>query len=114
MRDQGWSPRAHVEASPALARVLGALRDGTFSHHEPERWHGLVHQLLHHDPYFLTADFERYTQAQREVDTLFANPAAWAARALRNIAGMGRFSVDRTIGDYVREVWNRPEDGRVT
>ena len=48
---EGWSPRAHVQASPALCGVLGALRDGTFSHHEPERWHGLVHQLLHHDPY---------------------------------------------------------------
>jgi starch phosphorylase len=107
MRDQGWSPRAHVQASPALCGVLGALRDGTFSHHEPERWHGLVHQLLHHDPYFLTADFDRYVQAQREVDTLFARPEAWAARALRNIAGMGRFSVDRTIRDYVREVWSR-------
>ena len=105
MRIQGWSPRAHAQASPALCGVLQSLRDGTFSHHEPERWHGLVHQLLHHDPYFLTADFDRYLQAQREVDTLFAEPTAWAARALRNIAGMGRFSVDRTIRDYVREVW---------
>jgi starch phosphorylase len=108
MRAQGWSPRAHVEASPVLGGVLQALRDGTFSHHEPERWHGLVHQLLHHDPYFLTADFDRYAQAQREVDALYANRPAWAARALRNIAGMGRFSVDRTIRDYVREVWQAP------
>ena len=47
----------------------------------------------------------RYVQAQREVDTLFAEPTAWAARALRDIAGMGRFGVDRTIRDDVREVW---------
>jgi starch phosphorylase len=46
---------------------------------------------------------------QREVDALYAQPAAWAERALRNVAGMGGFSVDRTIADYVREVWSMVE-----
>jgi starch phosphorylase len=85
---------------------MRTLFDGTFSHHEPERYQGLVHQLTHHDPYFLTADFDSYLQAQRAADTVYADPAAWAERVLRNIAGMGRFSVDRTIGEYMSQVWN--------
>jgi starch phosphorylase len=109
MREQGWDPRARVEADPALRAVLDALGDGTFSHHEPERYRGLVQQLLQRDPYFLSADFASYVATQREVDALYARPAAWAERALRNVAGMGGFSVDRTIADYVREVWSMVE-----
>jgi starch phosphorylase len=54
------------------------------------------------------ADFAGYVEAQQQVDALYRTPAEWAARALRNIAGMGFFSADRTIQDYVREVWAAP------
>jgi starch phosphorylase len=107
MREEGWQPKDFIDASPALQGVLGALFDGTFAHHEPERYQGLVHQLTHHDPYFLTADFDSYVQAQRAADALYARRGNWAERALRNIAGMGRFSVDRTVGEYVNHVWRR-------
>ncbi|MCU7376373.1 glycogen/starch/alpha-glucan phosphorylase [Paucibacter sp. O1-1] len=64
-----------------------------------------MHTLLTRDPYLLLADFGSYLAAQLEVDALYAQPAAWAERALRNIAGMGFFSVDRTIGEYRDRVW---------
>ncbi len=108
IRAEGWDPRARVDANPALRAVLDAIADGTFSHNEPARYRSLVQQMLQRDPYFLTADFASYLDAQREVDALYAQPAAWAARALRNIAGMGGFSVDRTIADYARDVWTAP------
>jgi starch phosphorylase len=101
----GYDPRLHVEENLQLRAVLDALAGGTFSYHEPDRYKGLVNNLLQRDPYFLMADFASYVRTQLEVDALFANRPAWAERALRNIAGMGPFSVDRTIGQYIERVW---------
>ena len=101
----GYDPRLHVEENLQLRAVLDALAGGTFSYHEPDRYKGLVNNLLQRDPYFLMADFGSYVRTQLEVDALFANRPAWAERALRNIAGMGPFSVDRTIGQYIEQVW---------
>jgi len=102
----GYDPRLYVEENPALQRVLQAIGDGHFSHHEPERYRGLVNNLMTRDPYLLMADFAAYVKTQLEVDTVFADRAAWAERALRNIAGMGWFSVDRTIGEYAGRIWH--------
>ena len=56
--------------------------------------------------YFLMADFAAYVEAQHEVDQCYRDRSAWAERALRNVAGMGRFSTDRTIAEYVDRVWS--------
>ncbi len=88
--------------------MLDAIADGTFSYNEPDRYKGLVQHLLNRDPYLLLADFDSYVAMQGEVDGVFANRTAWAERALRNIAGMGIFSVDRTIGEYIDKVWTAP------
>ena len=64
-----------------------------------------MHDLQHRDQYLLLADFADYLAAQSRVDVLYANPTAWAECALRNIAGMGGFSVDRTVAQYVERVW---------
>ena len=101
----GYDPSLYIEESLALQQVLQALENGSFSAQEPTRYQGLVHTLRQRDPYFLMADFAAYVQRQRDVDALYARPAAWASTALHNIAGMGHFSVDRTIGEYVRQVW---------
>jgi starch phosphorylase len=53
----------------------------------------------------LLADFDDYLAAQSRVDALYRDPGAWATMALRNVAGMGSFSVDRTIREYLERVW---------
>ncbi|MDP3223484.1 MAG: glycogen/starch/alpha-glucan phosphorylase, partial [Rubrivivax sp.] len=58
------------------------------------------------DPYMLLADFDSYVAAQSRVGTLFEDKAAWARKAIANVAGMGFFSSDRTIREYAREVWS--------
>lgn len=63
-------------------------------------------RLLQRDVYLLMADFADYVATQAKVDALFADRAAWGQRALRNIAGMGPFSSDRTIAEYVDRVWS--------
>jgi glycogen phosphorylase len=104
----GYDPRLYVEANRQLQQVLDAIGSGVFSWGDPDRYRALVQPLLQHDPYLLMADFEAYLTAQAQVDALFEQPAAWAECALRNIAGMGYFSTDRTIADYVQQVWAMP------
>jgi len=89
----------------AMARVLEAIAEGAFSPGERCRYAGLVQELLTHDPYLLLADFASYVAAQAQVDLLYAQPAAWRRRAILNVAGMGTFSSDRTIAQYVDRVW---------
>jgi starch phosphorylase len=108
LREQGYQPGRFIDASPALQSVLDAMADGTFSPGEPHRYHDLVRTLAERDPYLLMADFDAYVATQHEVDRAYADRDGWARRALLNIAGMGPFSVDRTIGEYVERVWAPP------
>ncbi|HEY6133825.1 MAG TPA: glycogen/starch/alpha-glucan phosphorylase, partial [Rubrivivax sp.] len=108
IKSLGYDARLHVEENPQLRAVLDAIGGGLFSPGEPERYRGLVDGLLHHDHYMLLADFADYVAAQTHVDALYRDPAAWAARALVNVAAMGAFSSDRTIRDYVQKIWTAP------
>jgi starch phosphorylase len=101
----GYDPRLYIEENRQLAAVLRAIGDGTFSRGDRERYQPLLQSLTGRDPYLLMADFASYARMQEQVDALYRTPAAWAACALRNIAGMGAFSTDRTIADYVEKVW---------
>jgi len=105
----GYRPAELARAQPALQRVLDAIAGGAFSPDEPARYRALVDGLLHGDRYLLLADFADYLGAQQRVDALYRQPAAWAERALHNVAAMGAFSADRTIRDYVERVWAVPE-----
>ncbi len=105
----GYDPRLYVEENRQLSGVLNAISGGEFSPGEPDRYRALVDGLMSHDTYLLMADFADYVATQTRVDALYRTPAAWADMALRNIAGMGEFSVDRTIREYVERVWTLPQ-----
>lgn len=102
----GYDPRLYVEENLQLKRVIEAIAQGDFSNGDTGRYRALVDKLLGSDPYLLMADFADYLAAQARVDALFRQPEAWAERALCNIAGMGWFSSDRTIAEYIERVWS--------
>ena len=106
IKSLGYDPRLYVEENRQLSDVLNAIAGGDYSPGEPARYRALVDGLLAYDTYFLMADFADYVATQERVDALYRTPAAWADMALNNIAGMGEFSVDRTIREYVDKVWN--------
>lgn len=108
LREVGYDPRWIASQNPTLRRVLDAIGGGTFSPGEPKRYRALVDGLLGSDTYLLLADFADYLAAQARVDALYRTPAAWNAAALRNIAGMGGFSTDRTVREYAEQVWAPP------
>jgi starch phosphorylase len=110
MKSLGYDPRLYVEQNRVLQAVLSAIGTGAFSPSETNRYRALVDNLLNRDTYMLLADFDGYCKAQQRVDVLYRQPEAWAAQALRNIAAMGPFSVDRTIEEYTRLVWTNPDN----
>ena len=106
LRTRGYQPREFVEANPELQRVLEAIRDGLFSPDEPNRYQTLYDILVNWgDHYLLLADFASYMNTQFQIDQLYQDPQAWSRMAIRNVAGMGYFSSDRTIAEYADQIW---------
>ncbi len=108
LKATGYDPRGVAMQNAALKAVLDAIGNGSFSPGEPSRYRALVDDLLNRDHYLLLADFPDYVATQARVDALYRDTAAWNVCALHNIAGMGFFSADRTVAEYVAKVWALP------
>jgi starch phosphorylase len=108
LRRDGFDARAAAAASPDLQGVLDAIAAGVFSPEEPGRYQRLVEGLLSHDSFLVTADFDSYVAAQRQVASRWSRPAEWWRSAVLNTANVAWFSSDRTIREYADEVWDLP------
>jgi starch phosphorylase len=104
-RANGYTPRDVIEASPELGQALHSIASGVFSPDDPTRYAELMGGIYDHDWFMLAADFDGYAAAQRDVDKRWENQALWRTNAIRNIANVGWFSSDRTIGEYARDIW---------
>ncbi|MFO7667443.1 MAG: glycogen/starch/alpha-glucan phosphorylase [Desulfobacterales bacterium] len=105
-RRHAYSPREHYANDPLLARAIDLIREGFFSPEEPDIFHALIDLLLKEDRYFILADFESYYNSNRDVDALYRDQNAWTKKTILNVARMGKFSSDRTIMEYNRDIWN--------
>ncbi|MBU2623598.1 MAG: glycogen/starch/alpha-glucan phosphorylase, partial [Proteobacteria bacterium] len=105
-RRQDYNPREYYAKDPLLKRAIDLIREGFFSPEEPDIFHSLVDLLLNDDRYFILADFEAYYNCNREVDALYRDQDAWTQKAILNVARMGKFSSDRTIMEYNRDIWH--------
>jgi len=105
VRAEGHNPRAIIEQSRELSQALAAISSGVFSPDDRGRFTGLVDGIYNHDWFMVAADFDAYSKAQREVDTLWSDKPTWYSKTIRNTARMGWFSSDRTIRQYAKEIW---------
>ncbi|KKI17373.1 glycogen/starch/alpha-glucan phosphorylase [Sphingomonas sp. Ag1] len=105
-RRAGYSPRSIIESSRELSQAINAIASGVFSPDDPGRYRDLMSGLYDHDWFMVTADFDAYAAAQRAVDARWIDRGGWQASAIRNVANVGWFSSDRTIGEYARDIWN--------
>ncbi len=108
--EHSYNPQEYMDRNPALAKVLNQLVDGTYDPtHQlfKELYDSLVYGVEGQRPdvYYLLADFESYIKAQEKIAADFSDRKAWARKAIINIANAGKFSSDRTIEDYVRDIW---------
>ncbi len=101
----GYDPRAFYESDDELREVLDLVADGHFSVGDPGLFRPLVDSLLTHDPYMVLADYRAYADAHARVVEAWEDPDRWSRMAVRNVAGMGWFSSDRTIREYAEEIW---------
>jgi starch phosphorylase len=107
LRATGYRPRQLYEENPELRMALDQIRTGFFSPDDPLRFSDIFHTLVDWgDHYMVLADFAAFAKAQDEVDARFIDRRAWAESAIENVAGMGQFSSDRTIGEYARNIWH--------
>lgn len=104
----GYNPKEVLDRNPALAAVLERLTDGTFARGDRGLYRNLYDSLVtgyRPDEYFILADFEAFAKAQEDVQAAYRDPARWAVMALKNTAHSGKFSSDRTVEEYIRDIW---------
>ncbi len=107
--EHSYNARATAEANPALMKVLNQLVDGTYD--TTGKFRELYDSLLNGvegqraDVFYVIADFDSYCKAQEKISVAYQDRLSWAKKALYNIANAGKFSSDRTIEDYVKDIW---------
>ncbi len=102
----GYLPMEYYLRDPELQGVIERTRSGDFSNGDQELFKPLVDSLLFHDTFMLIADFESYVDAQGRVDAAYRDKEQWTRMSILNTARMGRFSSDRAIREYCRDIWN--------
>lgn len=101
-----YNPSAIIDQDKDLADVMRLLECGHFNQFEPGIFDNIIHALKSpHDPWMTIADFRSYIDAQRRVEEAFLDKERWTKMSILNCAASGKFSTDRTIYDYNREIW---------
>lgn len=102
---RGYNAQEYYDRIPELRQIIEQLSSGFFSPKQPDLFKDIVHMLMHHDRFKVFADYEDYIKCQEKVSALYKNPREWTRMVIRNIATSGKFSSDRTIAQYAREIW---------
>ncbi len=111
-KNGGYNPYDIYNNDEEIRRVVNQLVDGTYANGNTEKYRDLYNCLLNNkgsdrpDMYFILKDFRAYAQAQEKVEEAYRDKEGWAKKALLNTACCGKFSSDRTIEEYVSDIWH--------
>lgn len=105
LRAEGYSPQEFYRNDSVLKEAVDLIRSGFFSHGDTGLFRDLTDNLIYSDPFMVFADFNAYYQCQEEVDVAYRDRARWNKMSLLNSARSGKFSSDRTIAEYCRDIW---------
>uniref|UniRef100_A0A8C3GN99 Alpha-1,4 glucan phosphorylase n=1 Tax=Cairina moschata TaxID=8855 RepID=A0A8C3GN99_CAIMO len=111
---EGYDAQQYYDRLPELKQAVDQIKSGFFSSNEPDLFKDVVNMLFHHDRFKVFADYEAYVKCQEKVSELYLNSKAWTKMVIRNIAAAGKFSSDRTIKEYARDIWHvEPSDLKI-
>uniref|UniRef100_G3UBG8 Alpha-1,4 glucan phosphorylase n=1 Tax=Loxodonta africana TaxID=9785 RepID=G3UBG8_LOXAF len=111
---KGYNAREYYDRLPELRQAVDQIGSGFFSPKEPDCFRDIVNMLMNHDRFKVFADYEAYMECQAKVDQLYRDPKEWTKKVIQNIACSGKFSSDRTITEYARDIWGaEPSDLKI-
>ena len=102
----GYNPREIYEQDADIHRVMDQMVDGTYSNGDTETFRELFNSLINQDVYFILKDFRSYAEAREKINEAYRDSKSWNRMAILNTACSGKFSSDRTIEEYVRDIWH--------
>jgi starch phosphorylase len=105
VKREGYQPVEHYAAHPDLRTAVDLICDGAFSNGERDLFRPLVDNLMWRDEYLVFADYRSYADCQARVDAAWCDSERWTRMSILNAARMGKFSSDRAIREYMREIW---------
>jgi starch phosphorylase len=110
---KGYVPRSYYESNPRLREAIDQIGSGHFSGGDTELFRPLVDNLLNHDPFLLLADYQSYIDCQDQVSSAYGDQDLWVRMSILNVARMGKFSSDRSIREYCKNIWKiKPVKGK--
>ncbi|XP_030418713.1 glycogen phosphorylase, liver form isoform X2 [Gopherus evgoodei] len=111
---KGYNAQEYYDKLPELKQAIDQIKSGFFSPKQPDLFNEVTNMLFHHDRFKVFADYEAYVKCQDKVSQLYMNAKEWTKMVIRNIAASGKFSSDRTIKEYARDIWNvEPSDLKI-
>jgi glycogen phosphorylase len=105
MKAHGYHPWHYYENNAELRNVIDSIASGYFYPRDPSLFKSIVDSLMHQDEYMLLADYQFYIDCQEQVSQAYLDQDHWTRMSILNVARMGKFSSDRTIWQYCKEIW---------
>lgn len=102
---QGYNPSDYYNGNVQLKQAIDQLASGYFSKGDPDLFKPLVDSLLNRDEYLLFADYQAYTDCQKQVSHAYRDQATWVHKSILNAARIGYFSSDRSMREYAQDIW---------
>ncbi|MED5403397.1 MAG: glycogen/starch/alpha-glucan phosphorylase, partial [SAR324 cluster bacterium] len=101
----GYNPRVSYQHNPGLRDALSMINTGYFNRDKPHLYNDLYNSLVFEDKYMLLEDFASYVECQQRVFKTWQEPEKWTRMSILNTAASGKFSSDRTIAEYAKDIW---------
>ncbi len=108
LKYRGYDPNAFIQKSPRLQEIFQMIRNNFFSPMEQGIFDPLIFNLTMADPFLVCADFESYCAVQDRISDEYQDQGLWTEKAILNVAKSGKFSSDRTIMEYAKDIWDVP------
>uniref|UniRef100_A0A5F8H8H8 Alpha-1,4 glucan phosphorylase n=1 Tax=Monodelphis domestica TaxID=13616 RepID=A0A5F8H8H8_MONDO len=112
--NKGYNAKEYYEKLPELKVAIDQIDNGFFYPKQPDLFKDIINMLFYHDRFKVFADYESYVKCQEKVSQLYMNSKEWTKMVVKNIAASGKFSSDRTIKEYAKDIWSmEPSDLKI-